>query len=343
MLMLNTQILQIMFNDIEFANKYMFFLFAAIPLILVWYFLKINKSKATVNLPTADVLQSFKKSYKVYLKPIMWIFRLAALSLLIIAMARPQSSTSWQDVTTEGIDIIICLDISGSMLAEDFKPNRLEASKNVAMEFIEGRQNDRIGLVVYSGESFTQSPLTTDHAVLKNLFRDIKNGMIVDGTAIGDGLATSVNRLKDSDAKSKVVILLTDGFNTAGSVPPLTAAEIAKAFDIRVYTVGVGTNGMAPYPFQSPFGGTHYQNVEVKIDEATLSQIAEMTDSKYFRATDNDKLKDIYQEIDALEKSKIEVTEYRKKTEEFLPFAMIACLLILLEFFIRNTLLKSIV
>jgi Ca-activated chloride channel family protein len=268
--------------------------------------------------------------------------KLLALALVLLALARPQSSSSWQNETTEGIDIVFALDISGSMLAEDLKPNRLEASKEVALEFISTRPNDRMGLVVYAGESFTQCPLTTDHTVLKNLFLDIKNGMIEDGTAIGMGLATAVNRLKDSKAKSKVIILLTDGSNNAGAIPPLTAAEIAKTFGIRVYTIGVGTKGKAPYPFQTPWG-KQYQHIEVSIDEETLTDIANTTGGLYYRATDNQKLENIYREIDQLEKSKIEVIEYKKKSEEYLPLLLAAAGLLLVQYLVRSTYLRSLV
>ncbi len=268
------------------------------------------------------------------------VLRSLALAALIVALARPQSLLSWQNSTTEGIDIVIASDISGSMLAEDFEPNRMEAGKNIAIDFIKDRPNDRIGLVIFSGESFTQCPLTIDHDVLINLFKDIKNGMIDDGTAIGMGLATAVNRLKESDAKSKVVILLTDGSNNTGSIPPITAAEIAKQFNIRVYTVGLGTKGMAPYPVQTPMG-IQYQRVPVDVDEVTLGKIADITGGKYFRATNNSTLKNIYEQIDKLEKAKIDVTQYHKKTEMFLPLVVIALLLLLLEFVLKNTLLKG--
>lgn len=332
-----------MFNNIEFANTSFFLLLVIIPILGIYYFFKRNSQKSTLAFSNGNALKAFSNSWKIYARHTLNTAKILALGFFIVAMARPQSSTSWQDVSTEGIDIMMCLDISGSMLAEDFKPNRLEASKDLAMEFIKGRPNDRIGLVVYSGESFTQCPLTTDHAVLKNLFSDIKNGMIEDGTAIGNGLATSVTRLKQSDAKSRVIILLTDGFNTSGTIPPLTAAEIAEAFNIRVYTIGVGTNGLAPYPFRSPFGGIQYQDVEVKIDESTLTQIADKTGGKYFRATDNEKLREIYTEIDELEKSKIEVTEYRKRSEEFLPWVLIGFGLLVLDFLFKSLFLKSIV
>jgi Ca-activated chloride channel family protein len=296
-----------------------------------------------VSFSNVKLIQGNKKQILPHLRFVLPFLKIMALALFIIAFARPQSSLSWQNVTTEGIDIVVSLDISGSMLAKDFKPNRLEASKDLAIEFISGRPNDRIGLVVFSGESFTQCPLTTDHDILKNLFKDIQNGMIEDGTAIGMGLATAINRLKDSNGKSKVVILLTDGVNTGGAIPPLTAAEIAKEFGIRVYTIGVGKKGMAPMPYRTPFGGIAYQNVEVRIDEPTLNKIAELTDGKYFRATDNSKLREVYKEIDKLEKSKIAVTEYRKKTELFFLPALIGLILMLSEFILKQFLFKSIV
>lgn len=265
-----------------------------------------------------------------------------AVAFLIIALARPQSSSNSTDVNVEGIDIVMAMDISGSMLAEDFKPNRLEASKEVAMDFIDGRPNDRIGLVVFSSEAFTQCPLTTDHSVMKNLFKDIHSGMIDDGTAIGDGLATAVNRIRKSEAVSKVVILLTDGINNTGSIDPTTAAEIAKLYSIRLYAIGVGTLGLAPYPFKNTLGGITYQNVNVKIDETLLKSMAELTGGKYFRATSKMKLEEIYNEIDKLEKSKIDVTEFSRKTERFLPLAIIALALLMFELLARYIIYKSI-
>jgi Ca-activated chloride channel family protein len=264
-----------------------------------------------------------------------------AVILLIIVLARPQSSDKFQDVSTEGIDIVMAMDISGSMLARDFKPDRLEASKDVATEFISGRPYDRIGLVVFSGESFTQCPLTTDHAVLINLLQEIQSGMIEDGTAIGMGLANAVNRIKDSEAKSKVVILLTDGVNNMGEVAPATAAGIAKTFGIRVYTIGVGTQGMAPYPVQTPFG-IQYQNMPVEIDEAILKEIAQTTGGRYFRATDNNKLIQVYAEIDKLEKSKIDVKQFTRKEEKYLTPALIAFCLLVIEMLVRNTVLRKV-
>ncbi|PWK75973.1 Ca-activated chloride channel family protein [Mucilaginibacter oryzae] len=328
------------FKGIEFAHPGFFWLFLSIPLIAGWYIWKQKQLNASMTMPTIRGFAMITKSALPRFRHLGIILRSLALAALIVALARPQTSLSWQDTTTEGIDIVIASDISGSMLAEDFKPNRLEAGKNIAIDFIKNRPNDRIGLVIFSGESFTQCPLTIDHSVLVNLYADIKNGMIEDGTAIGMGLATAVNRLKDSQAKSKVVILLTDGSNNSGSIPPITAAEIAKQFNVRVYTVGIGTNGYAPYPVQTPMG-VQYQRMKVDIDEGTLSKIATITGGRYFRATNNNALKDIYEQIDRLEKAKIDVTQYRKKTERFLPFAIIALAFLSLEFLTKNTLLKG--
>jgi Ca-activated chloride channel family protein len=327
-------------NDISFENPEYFWLFIVIPIILTWYILRNKRLQGTFKISTVS---NFGKTKFPYFRHILIFLRIVGFAALITAIARPQTSSSWQDVTTEGIDIIIAMDISGSMLAEDFKPNRLEASKDVAMKFISERPYDRIGLVIYAGESFTQCPLTTDHDVLLNLFKDVKNGMIEDGTAVGMGLATAVNRLKDSEAKSKVVILLTDGVNNSGSIPPVTAAEIAREFGIRVYTIGVGTNGTAPTPYQDQFGRTVYQDVPVRIDEKTLSEISKLADGQYFRALNKNKLEDIYKEIDKLEKSKINVTDYRKKAEHFWPFALLAVAVLLLEFLLKNTIFKSVV
>lgn len=271
----------------------------------------------------------------------MFVLRVLVISLLILILARPQSTNRWQEEKTEGIDIMLALDISSSMLARDFTPDRLEASKEVAMKFISGRTNDRLGLVVFAGESFTQCPLTTDHAVLMNLFNDIKSGMIDDGTAIGEGLAIAIQRLKDSKAKSKVIILLTDGENNRGAIDPLTAAEIAATFNVKVYTIGVGTIGMAPYPVNTPFG-LKYQNMKVNIDEEVLTEIAKLTGGKYYRATDKDKLMRIYEEIDLLEKTKIEVKKFSKKEEKYEPFALLAALLLITEYLLRNTILRRI-
>ena len=327
-------------NNYTFINHDFFYLLVIPLAYMLWYFYKkINISSQIIFSNTESI--SNISTLKTRLRHIPVIFKSFAACLLIIALARPQSSINWEESTTEGIDIVLSMDISGSMLAEDLKPNRLEASKNVAMDFISKRINDRIGLVIFSGESFTQCPLTTDHNVLVNLFKDVKSGMVEDGTAIGMGLATAVNRLKDSDAISKVIILLTDGVNNKGVVAPFTAAEIAKNFGIRVYTIGVGTEGFAPYPFPTSFG-IKYQDIEVQIDEKTLQDIASVTDGKYFRATNNSKLKQIYKDIDALEKSKIEVTEFHKRSEKFLLFAIPALILMLISFILKTTYLKQI-
>lgn len=294
------------FNGIEFAHPGFFWLLIIIPLMAAWYIWKQQQLQGNLNVPTLKGFALARKSNISRFRHVGIVLRSLALAALMVALARPQSSLSWQNTTTEGIDIMIASDISGSMLAEDFKPNRLEAGKNIAIDFIKNRPDDRIGLVVFSGESFTQCPLTIDHDVLVNMYADIKNGMIEDGTAIGMGLATAVNRLRNSEAKSKVVILLTDGSNNSGSIPPITAAEIAKQFNVRVYTVGLGTNGYAPYPVQTPFG-VQYQRMKVDIDEGTLSKIARITGGKYFRATNNATLKNIYDRIDNLEKAKIAV------------------------------------
>ncbi len=325
-------------TNITFAQPYWFILLI-IPIgMIFWYVLKRNTTPSII-LSTAPFLQKQKKNWKYYSKHILFAFQVLSIILFIIALARPQTSNTWKDVETEGIDILISLDISGSMLARDFKPDRLEASKDIAAEFINSRPYDRIGLVVFSATSFTQCPLTTDHASLINLFKSIKYGMLDDGTAIGDGLATAVARIKDSEAKSKVIILITDGVNNAGSIDPYTAAEIAKTFGIRVYTIGVGTLGQAPYPIQTPFG-TQTQIMKVEIDEPLLKKIAETTDGKYFRATDNDKLRKIYQEIDQLEKTKLFVHEYHKQNEEFHKLLHLASFILISITLLKLTLFK---
>jgi Ca-activated chloride channel family protein len=327
-------------NGITFAEPLFLYLLIAIPAMIAFYILKQQSVTASLRMPG---LQSFAQAgitFRNYLRHILFALRTIALTLLIIVLARPQKTDKFQDISTEGIDIVLTQDISGSMLARDFRPDRLEASKNIATEFISGRPYDRIGLVVFSGESFTQCPLTTDHAVLINLLREIQSGMIEDGTAIGMGLATAVNRIKDSKAKSKVIILLTDGVNNRGEIAPATAAGIAKTFGIRVYTIGVGTQGMAPYPVQTPYG-IQYQDMPVEIDEAILREIAQNTGGKYFRATDNDKLIQVYREIDKLEKSKIDVRQFSRKEEKFLFPAILAFCMLIFEITARNTIFKN--
>ncbi len=327
-------------NGVKFADPLFLYLLVLIPAMIAFYVLKQQKATASLRMPGLQPFAKTGKTFRHYLRHILFGLRTIAVALLIIVLARPQKTDKFQDMSTEGIDIVLTVDISGSMLAQDFKPNRIEAAKNVATEFISGRPYDRIGLVVFSGESFTQCPLTTDHAVLINLLREIKSGMIEDGTAIGDGLATAVNRIKDSQAKSKVIILLTDGVNNRGAIAPLTAAGIAKTFGIRVYTIGVGTQGVAPYPVQTPYG-TQYQDMQVEIDEGILQEIAQTTGGKYFRATDNDKLAQVYNEIDKLEKSKIDVKQFSRKDEKYIIPALIAFCLLVLEVLARNTIFRN--
>lgn len=333
--------MEIKIGSIEFANDYIILLLALIPILIAWYWFRSKTLHNNMQYSSLTPFENVKKSLKLRLRHLPFALRMLSLALLVIAIAQPQSKLSKKDVTIHGIDIIISMDISGSMLAEDFKPNRLEASKDVGIDFINGRPNDRMGLVVFAGESFTQCPLTTDHGVLNNLFAEIKSGMIEDGTAIGDGLATAVNRLKESKAISKVIILLTDGVNNSGAIDPVTAAEIAKVYGIRVYTIGIGSIGKAPYPFQTPFG-IQYQNVDVKIDEPLLQNISKTTNGQYFRATDKRKLQEIYTEIDKLEKSKINVSEYSQAKDEFLPFALLAFALFILEFLLKTLIFKTI-
>ena len=319
---------------------YLFLLLLLVP-IVGWYVWKLRKTQASVQLSSTVSLQSQAKSVRVWMIHIPFVLRVAAVLLLSLALARPQLSNRWQSESTEGIDIMMALDISGTMLGEDLKPNRLEAAKAVATEFVLSRPNDQIGLVVFAGESFTQCPLTVDHAVLVNLFNSVKFGMIEDGTAIGLGLANAVNRMKDSQTKSKVVILLTDGSNNRGDIDPQTAAEIAKTFGIRVYAIGVGSySDQVRVPIHTPYG-IQYGTMSSEFDETTLRKIAQMTGGEYFRATDNNSLRAIYQQIDQLEKTKIRVREYSKRTEHFMPFLMAALVCLLLEAIIRYFVLRT--
>lgn len=325
-----------------FANSgYLFLLLLLIP-VVGWYVWKLRNSHAAVQLSSTDELSCQPKSLRVWMIHVPFVLRVAVIILLSLALARPQLSNRWQSESTEGIDIMMALDISGTMLGEDLKPNRLEAAKAVATEFVLSRPNDQIGLVVFAGESFTQCPLTTDHAVLVNLFQSVKFGMIEDGTAIGLGLANAVNRMKDSTTKSKVVILLTDGSNNRGEIDPQTAAEIAKTFNIRVYAIGVGSYSQeVRVPIQTPYG-VQYGTMNSEFDETTLRNIAHMTGGEYFRATDNNSLRSIYQQIDQLEKTKIRVREYSKRTEHFMPFLVVALLCLLLEVLVRFFVLRTI-
>lgn len=329
-----------MMSNIKFAQPEFFWLLLIIPVMIGVFIYYNQKKSAQLKFSSFEGLKGYRPSLRQRIRFAPFVLRMLAIAVMIVALARPQSSSSGQNITSDGIDIMMALDISTSMLAEDLRPNRIEAAKKVAQDFIDSRPNDRIGLVVFGGESFTQCPLTTDHSVLKNLFSGIQSGMLADGTAIGEGLATAVNRIRSSKAKSKVIILLTDGVNNIGAIAPVTAGEIAKTFGIRVYTIGVGTQGFARYPLPGPFG-IQYTNMEVKIDEPVLKQIAAETGGKYFRATNTKQLNEIYTDIDKLEKSKIDVLEFRHKSEEFYPLALFALLLLGLDALLRFTILRS--
>lgn len=329
-----------------FANSaYLLLMLLIIPCVL-WYVLRGNKRRATLSVPTTSMYAGMRKSWKYYLIHVPFILDMVAIALLSLILARPQTTDRWQDTEIEGIDIMLCVDVSTSMLAEDLKPNRIEAAKQVGSEFINGRPNDNIGLTIFAGEAFTQCPMTVDHTVLLNMFQNVSSdiaakGIIEDGTAIGMGLANAISRLKDSQAKSKVIILLTDGSNNRGEVSPMTAAEMAKSFGIRVYTIGVGTNGTAPYPVQGAFG-KQYINVAVEIDENVLRQIAQTANGQYYRATSNSKLKEVYEEIDKLERTKLQVKEFSKNQEEYQPLALALLLSILLSILLKQTVLRTI-
>jgi len=323
-----------------FAYPELLWLLILLPLIATWYILQARKTSATMTISSLKPFEGGRRGLRVYLRHSLPILRALSVGFLIIALARPQNTNSWQKDSIEGIDIMLAMDVSGSMQAMDFKPNRLEAAKDVAISFINNRPNDNIGMVTFAGESFTQCPLTTDHTVLLNMVQDLQMGVLDDGTAIGMGLATAVNRLKDSKAKSRVVILLTDGSNNMGDITPRMAADIARTFGIRVYTVGVGTRGEAPFPIQTEFG-VRIQNVPVDIDEPTLDGIAEVSSGKYFRAVDNETLNEIYKEIDKLEKTRLMTKSFKAYEEKYFVYALIAFLLLLTEFLLRNTLLRS--
>ena len=326
----------------SFANPNFLYLLGLIPLWIVWYVLKRKKQSATIRISSLKGFAVVSKTYKTYLIHVLFAFRVIAYALLVIAIARPQSSeVNTETLSKEGIDIMLSMDVSTSMKAEDFRPNRLEAAKKIAIEFVEGRKNDRVGVVVYAGESFTQCPLTTDHKVVKNLLREVKDGLIEDGTAIGMGLATAVSRLKDSKAKSKVAILLTDGMNNKGFIDPLTAADLAQQNGIRVYTIGIGKYGKAPYPVKDVWGNKRKVDIDVEIDEDLLKGISEKTNGKYFRANNNDKLRDIYKEIEALEKTEIEELKFYNFEEKFRSYALVALILLGIDSLMRFTLLRS--
>ena len=330
----------------EFANKeYLFLLLLIIP-YLIWYVMYRKKSEPTLRMSDTFAFNYAPKSWRVRLMPLQLLLRIVTFTLIVIVMARPQTSNSWKNKSVEGIDIMLAIDVSTSMLAEDLKPNRIEAAKAVASEFIIGRPNDNIGLSIFAGEAFTQCPMTTDHASLLNLLQNVRTdiaarGLISDGTAIGMGLANAVTRLKGSKAKSKVVILLTDGSNNMGDISPMTAAEIAQSLGIRVYTIGVGTNKVAPYPMPVA-GGVQYVNMPVEIDTKMLADIAAATEGDFYRATITAELKNIYKEIDRLEKSKLNVKKFSKRYEAYQPFALAAAISLLLEILLRITVFRRI-
>ena len=319
-----------MFKGISFAYPWVLYFLIIVPLMLVWYWLKGKQKQPSITYSSLGIFGNIAFSWRERFRHIPIILRALAVALLIVALARPQNFSSGENIYTEGIDIAMVLDISGSMLAEDLKPNRIEAAKAVIDNFIKGRTSDRIGLVIFARDSFTQCPLTVDYNVLLNLLSQVKSGMIEDGTAIGNAIANGVNRLKDSKAKSKIIILLTDGVNNSGEVDPVFAAQIAKTFGIRIYTIGVGTKGEAPYPVQTPFG-IRYQMIPVEIDENVLRQISNITGGEYFRATDNRTLQAIYDKIDKLEKSKVEITSYRNAKELFYGWLGAGLVLLVLE------------
>jgi Ca-activated chloride channel homolog len=326
------------FKDISFGQPWFFALLALLPVLLIWYIVKNNKQQGAIIISDASArgLSSWKNTFR----HLPFLLRLLALSCIIVALAKPQTKNQQQQAEGEGVDIVLCLDVSGSMTAQDFQPNRLEAAKAVASDFVNRRTTDRIGVVIFAGESFTQCPITTDHRVLLSAIDNIHNGLLEDGTAIGSGLGTGVDRLRTSKSKSKVIILLTDGENNGGLIDPKTAKEIAKAFRIKVYTIGVGTDGYAPQPVNTPLG-VQMQNTKVTIDERLLKEIANETGGKYFRAKDNDGLAKIYEEIDTLEKTKVEISTLTRFTEKFFPFVIAALALLLLEVLLRFTVFKK--
>ena len=327
----------------EFKNPLFFLLLICLVPYIVWYVMKYKQSLPSLKVPDTTKYARVPKSFRLYLLHAPFILRVVVLSLVVCVLARPQSKHSWNDTDVEGIDIMLAVDVSTSMLAQDFKPNRVEALKGIAQKFIEKRPNDNIGLAVFAGEAYTQCPLTTDHAVLMSLYNRADcnmaaRGIIDDGTAIGDGIMNAILRLKDSEAKSKIIILLTDGVNNSGNISPLTAAEIARKYGIRIYTIGIGRNGMAPYPL--PTGGTAMMPVE--IDESTMTQISSKTGGRYFRAQKNEELDAVYKDIDQMERTKFNVKQYSRRNELFAPFALVALLVLVLEIMLRTVVLKRV-
>lgn len=334
------EILSIPWEEVQFVRPWLLW-FTALPLFAVVWKLWRETKRGTRLRVSATTPISGSHTIRTRMRYIPYTTRAIAIALLIVAVAQPQTADHGSTFDTEGIDIVLAIDVSGSMKAQDLKPDRLRAARDVAMKFTAARQNDRIGVVVFAGEAFTQCPLTIDRGIVQNLLQEVRGDVLVDGTAIGMGLATSIARLQNSDAKSKVVILLTDGSNNAGEISPETAAEIALQYDVRVYTIGVGKQGMAPFPMQDMFGNTVLRNMQVDIDEATLKDIASRTGGEYFRATNNSSLEDIYDRIDQLEKTTIEVTEYSNYTDHYAFLALMAAILLLFDSILRLTVLKS--
>ena len=326
----------------HFASPYYLWLLALLIPMIAYYVWRTMQGGAAIQISTIQGLKGAPRTVRYYLRHLPFVLRAAAFALLVVALARPQDVEQNVSTSTEGIDIMLSIDVSGSMLARDFKPDRITAAKEVAGSFISDRYGDRIGLVAFAGEAFTQSPLTTDQSTLQTLLARIRSGLIEDGTAIGNGLATAINRLRESEAKSKVIILLTDGINNRGEIAPMTAAEIARAQGIRVYTIGVGSRGTAPYPAVDMFGNMTFINQKVEIDEKTLTEIARLTGGRYFRATDKEKLQAIYDEINQLEKSRVEVTERITYHELFLGWVLAALALLTAELLLSNLVLKRI-
>jgi Ca-activated chloride channel family protein len=326
------------FKNIEFGQPWFFLLLLLIPFLIWWYYRTNNKRTASIAISSTPVYGL--GSWKASMRNLPFVCRLIGIAAIAVALAKPQVRDEQQRAEGEGIDIVLCIDVSGSMTAQDFSPNRLEAAKNVAIDFVNKRLTDRIGVVIFSGESFTQCPLTTDHAVLISAIQNIRNGLLEDGTAIGSGLGTSIDRLRSSKSKSKVIVLLTDGENNGGLIDPKTAKEIAKTFGIKIYTIGVGTDGMAPQPVNTPLGVV-MQNQKVSIDEGLLKEIATETGGRYFRAKDNESLADIYTTIDSLEKSKVEITTTIHFQDKYFPFILLAILFLMIEFVLKYLVLRK--
>lgn len=327
-------------NQISFQYPYLLLLLLIVPLLILYRIYFDKQINARMLYSDTSQFKGARKTLRLRLRLLPDILRYLAVAVLIVAIARPQTHFSKDEKSIEGIDIVFALDVSTSMLAEDFKPNRLESAKSVIERFIDARTSDNMGIVVFAGEAYTKCPSTIDHNILLQLLSATESGEIDDGTAIGDGLATAINRIKDSKSKSKVIILVTDGVNNMGAIDPLTAANIAKEYGIRVYTIGIGKMGYAPYPYQTPFG-KQYQNVEVKIDEPLLKEVAKATGGKYFRSTENSSLKAIFEEIDKMEKSKIDVSFYREYTDVGQKLILVVLALLVVEVLLRKTILRT--